>query len=74
MSFQFSTFFISLTTSSYSITFLVQSFYYRNLKPQMRALFGTLISITDELYASLYQNSFHKSLVERLANPPPQSV
>jgi hypothetical protein len=56
------------------ITFvLVQSFYYRNLKPQMRALFGTLISIADELYASLYQNSFHTSSAECLANPPPQS-
>ena len=50
---------------------LVQSFYYRNLKPQMRGLFGTLISITDELYASLYRIQLRTTFAMHAPNPPP---
>jgi len=50
---------------------LVQSFYHRNLKPQMRALFGTLIAITDELYVNLSQSSSRAPLVGCWAHPPP---
>jgi hypothetical protein len=32
---------------------LIQSFYQRNLKPQLRRIFNTLISLADELHASL---------------------
>jgi len=50
---------------------LVQSFYYRNLKPQMRTLFGTLISITDELYVSICRGAFRIAFVGLSANLPP---
>lgn len=50
---------------------LLQSFYHRNLKPEMRKLFGTLIAITDELYVSLSQSPSRVPLIECLAHPPP---
>jgi hypothetical protein len=53
---------------------LLQSFYHRNLKPPMRALFSTVIAITDELYVSLCLGGSCAPWVECLAHPPPQSV
>ncbi len=50
---------------------LVQSFYRRNLKPQARALFGTLIAIADELYVSLCMRQSWTNLFVCLAQPPP---
>lgn len=50
---------------------LVQSFYRRNLKPQARALFGTLIAIADELYVSLCIRQSCANLFVCLAQPPP---
>jgi len=50
---------------------LVQSFYYRNLKAPMRVLFGTLVSITEELYASLYHIQLRTALAMYAPNPPP---
>jgi len=53
---------------------LLQSFYHRHLKPEMRKLFGTLIAITDELYVSLSQSPSRARLIKCLAQPPPQSM
>lgn len=50
---------------------LLQSFYHRNLKPQVRALFGTLIAIADELYVSLCMGRVRTALLECHAQPPP---
>ncbi len=50
---------------------LVQSFYYRNLKAPMRVLFGTLVSITEELYASLYHIQLRTAFAMHAPNPPP---
>ena len=50
---------------------LLQSFYHRNLKPQVRALFGTLIAIADELYVSLCMGRARTALLECHAQPPP---
>jgi hypothetical protein len=50
---------------------LVQSFYRRNLKPQVRALFGTLVAIADELYVSLCVGRARTALLECHAQPPP---
>ncbi len=50
---------------------LVQSFHRRNLKPQARALFGTLIAIADELYVSLCLRQSCTNMFACLAQPPP---
>jgi hypothetical protein len=50
---------------------LTQSFYYRNLKAPMRILFGTLISITEELYAGLYHIQLRTAFAMHAPNPPP---
>lgn len=50
---------------------LVQSFYYRNLKQSMRGLFRTLISITEELYAGLYNIQLQNAFAVYAPNPPP---
>ena len=38
---------------------LLQSFYHRNLKPQLRYIFNTLIRIADELHADLTRGNLH---------------
>jgi len=50
---------------------LVQSFYYRNLKSQQRAIFSTLISIAAELHGSLTGGGLQIPWHRRPTHPPP---
>jgi PAS domain S-box-containing protein len=62
---------INFLLTLFIVYVLVQSFYHRNLKPQVRAILGTLIAITDELYASLSASPSRAPLLAYLAHPPP---
>jgi len=49
---------------------LVQCFYRRNLKPQIRKIINSLISLTNQLYASLGTSVSEPAIRESTARPP----
>ena len=49
---------------------LVQCFYRRNLKPQVRKIINSLISLTNQLYASLGMGVSKPAIRESTARPP----
>jgi hypothetical protein len=49
---------------------LVQCFYRRNLKPQIRKIINSLISLTNQLYASLGMGVSKPAIRESTARPP----